>query len=107
MTFRSHKPQLDRIELQLAAVLTHLNELLARPVNDPEKIIESAASCFKQGVEASKVGSLQAQPVYLTPEARAEFRQVAEAQGMAEANKALHDPNNADFLSGKDLIRDD
>ena len=105
--FRNHKPQLDRIELQLRAIQTHLHELLARPVNDPEKIIASAAKCFKQGNEASKVASMQSQPVYLNPEARADYRHAAEARGLTEAQKVLKDPNNAAFLSGDDLTRDD
>lgn len=105
--FRNHKPQLDRIEIQLTAIQTHLHELLARPVNDPEKIIASASLCFKQGVEAAKVKSMQAQPVYLNPEARADYRQAAEARGLTEAQKVLSDPNNAKFLSGDDLIRED
>jgi hypothetical protein len=106
--FRNHKPQLDRIELQLSAIQTNLDELLRRPVNEPEKIIASASLCFKQGVEASKVESMQcAQPVYLNPEARADFRQAAEARGMTEAQAALRDPNNADWLSGDELTRED
>jgi len=106
--FGNHKPQLSRIELQLIAIQTNLHELLARPVNDPEKIIASASQCFKQGVEASKVASMQcAQPVYLDPEARADVRQTAEARGLTEAQKILDDPNNAGFLSNKGLIRDD
>lgn len=94
------RAQANRIENQLAALRVLMSEILSRPVVDPIEL-------FRVGVEASRVESMQTQPVYLDPEARADYRKVAEARGRSGAKTALHDPNNASFINDEDCGRDD
>ena len=104
----SNRKQLDRMERKLTAIQALVAEMVGRPVENTAATIEAASKCFTAGYEAAKVESLQcAQPVFLNPEARADFRRGAEASGTAMAQGVMNDPNNANFLSGDDLSRGD
>lgn len=89
----------ERMERELRAIRTGIEELLARPVQDYAATAEAHSKLFMAGVEASKVQSMQAEPIFLNAEARMGVRRVAEARGIAEVNEHLHDPSNAKFLN--------
>ena len=101
--FWATRKQVNRLENRMSAIQVLLEHLYDR---NPSAILEAASKCFHEGVEASKVESFQANPVYLDPEARADYRKVAEARGRAGAASALHDPNNAKFIADPDCERD-
>lgn len=97
------RAQVNHIQNQLSALRVQIENL-----HSPEAIITAASKCFHEGVEASKVESMQSSaPVFLNAEARKGVRTIAEAQGLAEVNKHLHDPNNAEFFNDPDCARNE